>query len=201
MKIEQIGLAWSIRSKWTLITRSKQVRRGFTFFLIQLLVLLLIQLPLTLDRASRLKITRKVFSAPFQGGKEDLYPINYMTCVILKFPSKMSTCLLLSAKNDSSILVVCHEVQSVNAVCLNVRTRCSRLIAVAIHQPPTANNNVKNVFGAFSSWQGWPLSRLTEVGSLSANAKKTFNSFVGRVFANLRQKTFLPVVPKLQQNT
>ena len=141
MKTEQIGLAWSIRSKWTLITRSKQVRRGFTFFLIQLLVLLLIHPPLTLDRASRLKITRKVFSAPFQGGRYELYSINYMTCVILKFPSKMSTCLLLSAKNDSSILVVCHEVQSVNAVCLNVRTHCSRLLAVAIHQPSTTNNN------------------------------------------------------------
>ena len=53
----------------------------------------------------------------------------------------MSTRLLLCAENDSSILVVCHEVQSVNAVCLNVRTHCSRLLAVAIHQPSTTNNN------------------------------------------------------------
>ena len=144
MKIKQIGLAWSTQAKWTLISRSKQVRRGFTFFLIQLLVLLLIHPPLTLDRASRWKITRKVFSAPFQGGREDLCPIDYMTCVILKFSRKMSTCLLLSAKNDGSILVFCHEVQSVNAVCLNVRTHCSRLLAVAIHQPSTINNNAIN---------------------------------------------------------
>ena len=56
----------------------------------------------------------------------------------------MSTCLLLSAKNDSSILVVCHERQSVNAVCLNVQTHCNRLIAVTIHQPSTTNKNAIN---------------------------------------------------------
>ena len=120
------------------------MRRGFTFFLIQLLVLLLIHPPLTLDRASRWKITRKVFSAPFQGGREDLYPINHMICVILKFSRKMSTRLLLCTENDSSILVVCHEVQSVNAVCLNVQTHCNRLIAVTIHQPSTTNKNAIN---------------------------------------------------------
>ena len=31
--------------------------------------------------------------------------------------------------------------------------------------------------------------RVAEVGKLSASAKKAFNSFVGRVFANSRQKT------------
>ena len=32
-------------------------------------------------------------------------------------------------------------------------------------------------------------NRVAEVGRLSASAKKAFNSFVGRVFANSRQKT------------
>ena len=42
--------------------------------------------------------------------------------------------------------------------------------------------------------------RVAEVGRLSANAKNAFNSFVGRVFANSRQKTlFFRVLPKLQQ--
>ena len=42
--------------------------------------------------------------------------------------------------------------------------------------------------------------RVAEVGKLSASAKNAFNSFVGRVFANLRQKTlFFRVLPKLQQ--
>ena len=31
--------------------------------------------------------------------------------------------------------------------------------------------------------------RVAEVGRLSANAKNAFNSFVGRVFANSREKT------------
>ena len=43
-------------------------------------------------------------------------------------------------------------------------------------------------------------SRVAEVGKLSASAKNAFNSFVGRVFANSRQKTlFFRVLPKLQQ--
>ena len=42
--------------------------------------------------------------------------------------------------------------------------------------------------------------RVAEVGRLLANAKNAFNSFVGRVFANSRQKTlFFRVLPKLQQ--
>ena len=32
--------------------------------------------------------------------------------------------------------------------------------------------------------------RVAEVGRLSANTKNAFNSFVGRIFANSRQKTF-----------
>ena len=44
------------------------------------------------------------------------------------------------------------------------------------------------------------LGRVAEVGKLSASAKNAFNSFVGRVFANSRQKTlFFCVLPKLQQ--
>ena len=44
--------------------------------------------------------------------------------------------------------------------------------------------------------------RVAEVGRLSANAKNAFNSFVGCVFASLRQKTlFLPKLPKLQQKS
>ena len=43
-------------------------------------------------------------------------------------------------------------------------------------------------------------SRVAGVGKLSASAKNAFNSFVGRVFANSRQKTlFFRVLPKLQQ--
>ena len=42
--------------------------------------------------------------------------------------------------------------------------------------------------------------RVAEVGKLSASAKNAFNSFVGRAFANSRQKTlFFRVLPKLQQ--
>ena len=42
--------------------------------------------------------------------------------------------------------------------------------------------------------------RVAGVGKLSASAKNAFNSFVGRVFANSRQKTlFFRVLPKLQQ--
>ena len=42
--------------------------------------------------------------------------------------------------------------------------------------------------------------RVAEVGRLSAKAKNAFNSFVGRVFPNLRLKTlFLNVLPKSQQ--
>ena len=44
--------------------------------------------------------------------------------------------------------------------------------------------------------------RVAEGGRLSANAKNAFNSFVGRIFANLRQKkAFLRALPKLQQKT
>ena len=40
-------------------------------------------------------------------------------------------------------------------------------------------------------WNTLTLSlRVAEVGNLSASAKNAFNSFVGRVFANSRQKTF-----------
>ena len=43
------------------------------------------------------------------------------------------------------------------------------------------------------------LCRVAEVGRLSASAKNAFNSFVGRVFANSRQKTlFFHVIPKSQ---
>ena len=35
------------------------------------------------------------------------------------------------------------------------------------------------------------LGRVAEVGRLSANAKNAFNSFVGCVFANLRQKNIV----------
>ena len=43
-------------------------------------------------------------------------------------------------------------------------------------------------------------NRVAVVGKLSASAKNAFNSFVGRVFANSRQKTlFFRVLPKLQQ--
>ena len=62
------------------------------------------------------------------------------------------------------------------------------------------------------SYQFWPFylfrknqeqilgGRVAEVGKLSASAKNAFNSFVGRVFANSRQKTlFFRVLPKLQQ--
>ena len=50
-------------------------------------------------------------------------------------------------------------------------------------------------------WNTLTLSlRVAEVGNLSASAKNAFNSFVGRVFANSRQKTlFFRVLPKLQQ--
>ena len=50
-------------------------------------------------------------------------------------------------------------------------------------------------------WNTLTLSlRVAEVGNLSASAKNAFNSFVGRVFANSRQKTlFFCVLPKLQQ--
>ena len=45
-----------------------------------------------------------------------------------------------------------------------------------------------------------PTLRVAEVGRLLANAKNALNSFVGRVFANSRQKTlFFRVLPKLQQ--
>ena len=45
-----------------------------------------------------------------------------------------------------------------------------------------------------------PTLRVAEVGRLSAIAKNAFNSFVGRIFANSRQKTlFFRVLPKLQQ--
>ena len=44
------------------------------------------------------------------------------------------------------------------------------------------------------------LCRVAEVGRLSASAKNAFNSFVGHVFPNSRQKTsFFRVIPKLQQ--
>ena len=43
-------------------------------------------------------------------------------------------------------------------------------------------------------------NRVAEVCKLSANAKNAFNSFVGRVFANSRQKmSFFRVIPKSQQ--
>ena len=43
-------------------------------------------------------------------------------------------------------------------------------------------------------------TRVAEVGKLSASAKNALNSFVGRIFANSRQKTlFFRVLPKLQQ--
>ena len=43
-------------------------------------------------------------------------------------------------------------------------------------------------------------SRVAEVSKLSASAKNALNSFVGRIFANLRQKTlFFRVLPKMQQ--
>ena len=42
--------------------------------------------------------------------------------------------------------------------------------------------------------------RVAEVGRLSASAKNAFNSFVGRVFANSRQKMlFFRLIPKSQQ--
>ena len=44
--------------------------------------------------------------------------------------------------------------------------------------------------------------RVAEGGRLSANAKNAFNSFVGHIFANSRQKkAFLRALPKLQQKT
>ena len=44
--------------------------------------------------------------------------------------------------------------------------------------------------------------RVAEGGRLSANAKNGFNSSVGCIFANSRQKTsFLRALPKLQQKT
>ena len=44
---------------------------------------------------------------------------------------------------------------------------------------------ISAVLGPILSW--W-YSRVAEVGKLSASAKNAFNSFVGRVFANSRQK-------------
>ena len=43
---------------------------------------------------------------------------------------------------------------------------------------------------------------MAEVGRLSANANNAFNSFVQRVFANLKQKMlFLRVLPISQKNS
>ena len=78
----------------------------------------------------------------------------------------------------------------------------------------TTTTFISALGGALGAWMGFSVcmifevnpyiifkcTRVAEVGKLSASAKNAFNSFVGRVFANSRQKTlFFRVLPKLQQ--
>ena len=61
-------------------------------------------------------------------------------------------------------------------------------------------SSTRNCVGSSTSLLVLVVDRVAGVGKLSASAKNAFNSFVGRVFANSRQKTlFFRVLPKFQQ--
>ena len=74
---------------------------------------------------------------------------------------------------------------------------CLRLVAKAVNQPH--REPVEKLHSCYVK-VGLHCTRVAEVGRLSASAKNAFNSFVGRVFANSRQKmSFFRVIPKSQQ--